>query len=115
MAGLLAKLILCPVTILASDMLFGNINYGSVYQDLIVGAIIAVVGHTMELIILRRGTLWISNAMDFIAAAVIVYVSQFYLPGSSVSAFGAILVALLLLITENVQHLYLIRGDRVEK
>lgn len=115
MAGLLAKLILCPVAVLASDMLFTNINFGNVYQALIVGVIIAIVGYTMELFLLRRGTLWISNTMDFVAATLIVYISQFFLAGAYVSVFGAVLVSLLILITENVEHLYLIRNEKTQK
>lgn len=115
MPGLLAKLILCPVTILASDMLFNNVNYGNVYQALIVGAIVALAGYLIEWILLQRGSLWITNITDFVVGFFIVYATQFLLLDTYISFFGAVLVSLLLLLTENAEHLYIIRSGRTEK
>lgn len=115
MAGFWAKIILYPVILLVSDFLFNSVNYSNIYQPLAVGAVIAIFGHLMELLLLQGGRLWVNNTLDFIAALFIVYASQIVMTGAYISVFGAILVSLFILLTENIQHLYLIRGGKAEK
>lgn len=114
MAGLLVKLIVCPLTVMLAAYIFPNVNYTALYQPIIVGLILALSAHMMEVFLLKKGTFWMSTFMDFIAATLIVYfVSLFQL--ATVTFFGAILTALLLTLTEFVQHRWLIRSGRTQK
>jgi uncharacterized membrane protein len=109
------KLVICPLTVIASSYLFPNVNYASLYQPIILGFILAVAGVMMEYLFLREGTVWLSTAMDFAASVLIVYfVSQFFV-GAAVTFFGAILTGLLLAVTEYFTHNWLIRTGRTQK
>lgn len=115
MTGLIIKLIVGPIVVLLSTFLFKDVYYPSFYQPIIVGIALAVAAHAMEVVFLRRGTFWISNIMDFIAATAIVYISSYFFPGARVTWVGAALTAFLLTVTEYFQHLWLIRTGRTEK
>lgn len=114
MAGLLVKLIVCPLTVIFAAYIFLNVNYTVLYQPIIVGLILALSAHMMEVFLLKEGTFWMSTIMDFIVATLIVYfVSLFQV--ATVTFFGAILTALVLTLTEIVQHQWLIRSGRTQK
>ena len=78
MTGFIIKIFACPITLMISDVLFGNVSYANMYQPIVAGLILAVLAHTMEVFLLREGTFWISNVADFIAAILIVYITQFF-------------------------------------
>lgn len=113
--GLIVKLFVCPLTVIASDLLFPNVNYSNIYQPIIVGLVLAVMAHIMDVLLLKRGTFWMSNISDFIAATLIVYVVSLFFSGAVVTFFGAILTGLLLAFTEYVQHLWLLRSGKTKK
>ncbi|WP_199622686.1 DUF2512 family protein [Paenibacillus alkalitolerans] len=114
MAGLFVKLIVCPLTVILASYLFPNVNYTALYQPIIVGLVLAVAAHMMEVFLLKEGTFWLSTAMDFIAATLIVYFVSLF-QAANVTFFGAILTAILLTLTEIVQHRWLIRSGRTQK
>jgi uncharacterized membrane protein YeaQ/YmgE (transglycosylase-associated protein family) len=114
MLGLIVKLIVCPLTVILASVIFPNVNYTAFYQPIIVGLILAVSAHMMEVFLLKRGTFWISTIADFIAATIIVYVVSLF-QVATVTFLGAILTAILLTITEIVQHQWLIRSGRTQK
>lgn len=113
--GLLIKLIVCPSVVILSDYLLASIDYASLYQAIIVGLVLAFAAHAMEVLLLRRGTLWMSTLLDLAAAILILFFSQFLLPGSRVLFIGAFLTAVLLTFTEYFQHVWLIRNRMTEK
>lgn len=115
MTSLFIKLIICPLIVMASDFIFRDVYFPFFFQSLLVGLILAVLAHIMELLILGKGTFWISNVLDFVAALAIVYYSQFFLEGVVITPGGAFLTAVLLFISEYIQHLYLIKNGKVEK
>ncbi|GAA0729567.1 hypothetical protein GCM10008905_29690 [Clostridium malenominatum] len=115
MTGLLIKLIVCPLAIIVSDYLFASVNYLTIYQQIGVGLVLALSSHFMEILFLQRGSFWISNTLDFIAAFLIVYFSQYVLRGSYIEYIGAIYTSLVLTAIELVHHLYLIRSYKSEK
>lgn len=114
MSGFIIKLFVCPLTIFFAELVFPNVNYTAFYQPIIVGLVLAVSAHMMEVLLLKKGTFWISTILDFIAATLIVYfVSLFQV--ATVTFFGSILTAFILTITEIVQHRWLIRSGRTQK
>lgn len=113
MIGLIMKLIVCPVILLLSNYILG-LQY-TLAQSLYVGFIIAIVGHMMEVLILKSGTLWISTISDFIVAFAIIYLSQFLLRNVAVTLLGALLIALILTVVEYFEHLFLIRAGKTKK
>lgn len=115
MLGLIMKIIVCPLIIYISDMVFNDIYYANTYQAIITGLVIAFIGHMMEVLILKKGTLWISTFADLVAAIAVVYLSQFFLPGSRITIAGAAIIAVILAITEHFQHIYLIKEGKTKK
>ena len=115
MTGLIMKLIICPLGLIFSDYLFSDVYYPYIYQPIFIGIAIAILGHLMELFLLKPGTLLISTIADFLVAFVIVYFSQFILPGISLTLIGASLTSTLLALTEYFQHLYLIRSGKTRE
>ncbi|RAL26884.1 DUF2512 family protein [Thermoflavimicrobium daqui] len=115
MKGLLVKLIVCPVVVYISTFLFQDVFYPANYQPIIVGLVLGIVGHLMEVLMLRPGTLWISTFMDFLAATVIIYFSQWFFTGSQITWIGALLTAFFLAVTEYFQHIWLLRNGATEK
>ncbi|MGO4889601.1 DUF2512 family protein [Anaerobacillus sp. MEB173] len=114
MLGLIVKIFVCPITVMIAWLIFPNVEYSALYQPIIVGLILAIAAHMMEVVILRKGTFWISTIVDFIAATLIVYfVSLFQV--AQVTFFGAILAAVLLSVTELAQHNWLIKSVRTQK
>lgn len=115
MIGLIIKVLVCPLVVYISDMVFKDINYINSYQAIITGLVIAVIGHIMEVFILKKGTLWISSFADLAASFIIVYLSQFFLPGSYITPAGAAITALIIAITEHLEHIYLIKEGKTKK
>jgi uncharacterized membrane protein len=115
LTGLILKLIICPLGVIAADALFAELYYPNLYQSILVGVVLAVVGYVMERMILRRGTLWFTTLLDLLAAAAIVYTSGYLLPGAAVTLLGAVFAAILLDVAEYLQHRWLIRNEKTEK
>lgn len=115
MTGLLIKLIVCPLVVFLVSFNSVLISYQNFSQPIIVGLVIAVFAHFMELYLLRKGSLWISTIVDFAAAAFLVYYLTLLMPGASVTWAGALLTALFLAITEVIQHYWLIRNEKTVK
>lgn len=113
MIGLVLKLVVCPVIILLSNYILG-LQY-TIAQGLYVGCLIAIVGHFMEVLILKNGTLWISTISDFIVAFAVIYLSQFLLANVALTISGALLTAFVLTIIEYFEHLFLIRTGKTKK
>ncbi|MBH8593321.1 hypothetical protein I8U27_18155 [Paenactinomyces guangxiensis] len=105
----------CPTVVVLSAFLFRDVYYPALWQPIVVGLVLAVAAHAMEILMLRRGTFWISNIIDFVAATVIMYISPFFFAGARVTWVGAALTGFLLTVTEYFQHLWLIRTGKTEK
>jgi Mg2+/Co2+ transporter CorB len=69
----------------------------------------------MEVLILKKGTFWLSTIVDFVAASFIVYIVSLFFATASVTIAGALLTALLLTFTEVIQHGWLINSGRTQK
>ncbi|MFC4077709.1 hypothetical protein [Salinithrix halophila] len=115
MAGLIAKLIICPLVVWISMFLFEGVYYPNWVQPIIVGIILAVLAHFMEVLFLRRGVFWINNSMDFVAAVLVLLFSGTFFEGARVTMTGALLTAFILAVTEYFQHLWLLKSGRTYK
>jgi len=94
---------------------FRQVSFTALYQPIIIGLILAAAAHTMELYILKPGTLWISTAIDFVTATLIIYFVPFFMKGLRISFTGAIFSALLFTVTEFFQHSWLINSNKTAK
>ncbi|MCR2822611.1 YndM family protein [Lederbergia panacisoli] len=115
MLNLIMKLIVCPIIVIIAANFLTNVNFPYVYQPIVIGITLAVVGHLMEIAILQKGTFWISNAVDFVTSALIIYFLSYFFAGADVTMGGAIITAALLTVVEFFVHLWLIRSGRARK
>ncbi|MEJ8547909.1 DUF2512 family protein [Brevibacillus borstelensis] len=115
MYGLLVKLIAAPLVVVLADALFPEVDYASLYQSVGVGLVLAAAGHLLELMLLRRGTLWMSTAADMVLAFLVVWLSSTLFPGARITPIGAGFTAILFGVAEYVQHVSLIKSGRTEK
>ncbi|WP_257348752.1 DUF2512 family protein [Pseudalkalibacillus decolorationis] len=115
MTGFLIKLVVCPIIVILAYLIFPNVDYANLWQAIVVGLVLAIGAHLMELFLLKETTMALSTIMDFVAAVIIVYVVSAFFPTAEVTFFGAILTAVLLTLTEIPQHSYLIKSGKTRK
>lgn len=115
MTTLVIKIIMCPLAVILSSYLFPDVNYSAIYQPIIVGLILAVIGTIMEYMFLREGTLWISTGMDFVASFFVVYLVSLLFIGATVTITGALATSLIIAAIEFFTHQYLINSGKTRK
>ncbi|WP_124728213.1 DUF2512 family protein [Staphylospora marina] len=115
MRGLMLKLFTGPAVVVLADLLFRDVQYPMLYQALLTGWVLAVVGHLLEVAFLERGTLWMSNVLDFASTAVVVWLSGWLAAGARVTWVGAALTGLLAAFVEHFVHRWLLESDETTK
>jgi len=115
MLNLIMKLIICPIIVLIAANFLTNVNFSYVYQPIVIGFTLAIIGYMMEIAILNKGTFWISNTVDFVISALTIYFVSYFFVGADVTIGGALLTAALLTVVEFFVHLWLIRSGRARK
>ena len=115
MTSLLLKLITVPLAVVVSSWIFPNVDYGAVYQPIVVGLLLAVIGLLMEYMLLQEGTVWISTLADFVTSVVIVYFVSNLFDNGYVTLMGAVWTSLLLSVIEYFLHRYLVESGKTKK
>ena len=115
MTSLLLKLITVPLAVVVSSWIFPNVDYGAVYQPIVVGLLLAVIGLLMEYMLLQEGTVWISTLADFVTSVVIVYFVSNLFDNGYVTLMGAVWTSLLLSVIEYFLHRYLVESGKMKK
>ena len=115
MTSLLLKLITVPLAVVVSSWIFPDVDFGAVYQPIIVGLLLAVVGLLMEYMLLREGTVWISTLVDFVTTVVIVYFVSNLFDDGYVTWMGAVWTSLLISVIEYFLHRYLVESGKTKK
>lgn len=114
MTGFLFKRLSCPVVLYLAHRLLPGINFATLFQVFIVGLVLSATIHLMEVLMLKRGTLWKNTVLDLGITTGIIYLSQFFLPGATVSAGGAFTAGIILTVSEYFLHRYLIASGKVQ-
>lgn len=114
MTGFIMKIILLPLVVAICSGIFGNVDYVSWYQPIVIGVVLAIIGQIMEAIMLNRRTTVMMDIADFIVSALVVYFVSQFLNGAYVTFWGAILTALVITLIEIPVHRWLVRSGRVE-
>ena len=115
MTGLLIKLVVCPIVVYLSGVFFSEVYFPAIFYPIIIGLILGVVAHMMEVWMLKPGSLWISTIVDFFVAAIVVYLLGLALPGVKITPIGAINTGLMFLFTEYALHIWLIWQNKTRK
>lgn len=115
MIGFFMKLFIYPILMVILHALLPGLRYSFLYQAVAVGILLALLAHGLELILLKDGTFWISNILDFVIALIVVYSSQFFTTGTRITPGDALITAFVLALTEFYQHLFILRTGRAIK
>jgi hypothetical protein len=116
LAGFLAKLIICPIVVVVSSLVFSErIHYNSIFQPVIAGLVLAVLAHVIEALFLKQGRVLIIAVTDLISSSLAIYLLSSAFSGSSVTFSGAVLTGILLALTEYFEHVLLVMGGRAQK
>jgi putative membrane protein len=96
MLGLIVRFIVSAIVLMLVSFLlpgFATLNF---VQALIAAVVISLLGFLAESLFGRRISPQNRGLIGFIAAAVVIYVAQFLVPGMTVSFIGAILAAIII-------------------
>lgn len=94
--GLIVRFIVSALVLMLVSFLlpgFAALTFG---QALIAAVIIAVIGYVVESLFGRRVSPQNRGIVGFLTAAVVIYISQFLVPGMSISILGALLAAVVI-------------------
>src|SRR5699024_11705160 len=97
---LVVKLIVAPVGIILASWIFPNVNFANWYQPIILGIVAAIIGHLMEVAMLRKNTNVMTLIADFVVSSAIVYFGAMLFMTSYVTFWVALLIDALLGLTE---------------
>lgn len=115
MTGMIMKLIICPITLIALSMLMpAHINYPNILYPILIGVLIAIAGFGMEVMFLKHGTVWASTFLDFLGAGLITYISQYAVIGAYISYWGAAITGLVVAVIEHFMHIHLINSGKID-
>lgn len=115
MTSFLLKIVMNPIGLWLSAILFDGLVFGSWVQIVILGFILAVSGTLLELMFLKRGTLWISTILDWGAITLLVYFITPLFDEAGVSFTGALLTGLLFAFVEYFLHRFLLTAGLTRK
>ncbi|GGE50968.1 hypothetical protein GCM10011391_32170 [Pullulanibacillus camelliae] len=110
MINLLLKLILTSVIIIASDAISPySIQFGAIYEAIIIGVFIALINYSVEWLMFTKGTLWITTILDFVITLCVLYFGTMLFDDAFIGIGGAIVTTILITIVEFILHQWLLR------
>ena len=109
MIRLITKLILYPVILLIFNFILAGVYYPRSYEPIIIGLLLAFLLHALEIIILKKRTLWINTGVDYIAIFLLIYLSQYFFNDVHITLFPTLFISSLILIFEHFNHLNLLQ------
>ncbi|MGP4042567.1 DUF2512 family protein [Gracilibacillus sp. D59] len=115
MISLIVKIVTVPIVLLLAMFMTDNIEYGAMWQPLLIILLLIGSGLALEYALLNSENLWTSVALDLITAFIILYFISNMLEGAYVSFGGALVVSLILGVCEYMLHRFLIRSKNVDK
>ncbi|MBO0995543.1 hypothetical protein [Bacillus sp. SD088] len=115
MLNVLLKIIVIPIILILASKVLPGIYFPYLYQPIVTGVTMAVVGALLEFALLKRGTFWLSLAADFVVSAIMLYTFAYFFQGAFTTLFGVILTSALITAVEFFVHLWLIGSGRARK
>jgi|GEM_PF-7074998 len=103
-ANAVSRFLVCPAIVALGDWLFPGVRYTGWVQWLLTGVVLAIASILMDSTMLDRLGHIGSFLADTMAATLIVWGSQYLLPGAAITWGGALGTGLLLGISEIFMH-----------
>jgi hypothetical protein len=115
LTSLFMKIIICPLIVALSGYVLPNVNFSNMFQPILIGLVLAGVGTFMEYLFLKEGSVWLSTFLDFVASVIIIYGLSLFMDGAIVTFMGALMISILLGVTEYFTHSYLVHTNKTRK
>ncbi|SDZ82876.1 Protein of unknown function [Thalassobacillus cyri] len=106
--SLFIKLILIPIVLFIGMFSTEHIEYGALWQPVVLSIVLIVVGISMEKMVLSKETLGASVFMDFIVSLLIILALSNWFPNAMVTFIGAFTLAVVLGTSEYFLHRFLL-------
>ncbi|MGI5882817.1 MAG: phage holin family protein [Dethiobacteria bacterium] len=94
--GLIVRFIVSALVLMLVSFLLPGFALLSFGQALIAAVVIAVLGFVVESLFGKRVSPQNRGIVGFLTAAVVIYISQFIVPGMSITVLGALLAAIII-------------------
>lgn len=102
MIGMIVRFIVSALVLLLVSYIVPGLRVAGFTGALIAAVVIAVLGYLVELAFGNKVSRFARGGIGFVTAAVVIYLSQFIVPGSiSVSIIGALLASLVIGIVDS--------------
>ena len=102
MVGMIIRFIVSAVVLLLVSWFVPGLRVAGFTGALVAAAVIAILGYVIERVFGDKVTRWGRGTVGFLTAAVVIYFSQFLVPGYiSVSIIGALLASLVIGIVDS--------------
>ncbi|MDF2927202.1 MAG: hypothetical protein K0R57_6116 [Paenibacillaceae bacterium] len=111
MFSFLFKIIVYPLALRLSAALFDGLEFGSWFQIILLGLVLAGVGTLVEQVFLRPGMLWFNTVLDWPLFTMLISILAAYLRNATVTLISAVSAGLLLTFIEYALHRYLISQE----
>lgn len=115
MTSLILKVIACPLILIFAMYLLDGVDYGAIWQPIVLGVVLALVGVAMEYMILKEGSLWISTIADFVVSVIIIWALSNAFNDANVTFWGAVITSIIIGVVEYFVHRYLIASGKTKK
>ena len=96
LVGLIVRFVVSALVLMLVSFLLPGFALLTFGQALIAAVVIAVLGFIVESIFGKRVSPQNRGIVGFITAAVVIYITQFVVPGMTVSILGALLAAIII-------------------
>lgn len=103
MLSFITRLIVTPLLILLVTKISADVEYPLLYQPIIIGLFLAIIGQLMEIKLFETRFIWTCLAIDFIAAIGIIYLSQFLFINAFVTPNAAVMTSVIFFLSEYFQ------------
>ncbi|WP_173917366.1 DUF2512 family protein [Halobacillus sp. Marseille-Q1614] len=113
MTSILVKIFALPSVLILSMYFLETVNYGLIWQPIVLAVVLLIVGVGMEYLLLRRGNLWSSVFLDFVVTLFMVWGLSNLFAGAYVTFAGALIVSAVIGVCEYFLHLHLITNRKV--
>ncbi|WP_163526798.1 DUF2512 family protein [Halobacillus ihumii] len=116
MTSFLVKIVTLPIVLILAMYCLAGVDYGSIWQPIIVSIVLLAVGLVMEYMLLNdQGSLWRSTLLDFITSFLIIWALSNIFMGAEVTFTGALITSLVIGVCEYFLHKYLIGSRKTAK
>ncbi|GGF25572.1 hypothetical protein GCM10010954_25600 [Halobacillus andaensis] len=111
MTSLLVKVFALPSLLVLAMYFLDSVQYGAIWQPLLVAFVLIVVGVPMEKKWVREGNLWASVLMDVISAFFIIWGLSNMFGTAAVTFTGAFILSIIIGFCEYFLHKHILKID----